>query len=64
MATKLITNPGEELNKAILNKVDKVLSNMDSPYAVKINIEAEVGCSPIIGYEIKERIIVKDNEDK
>lgn len=52
----------EELNKAIVDKVEKVLANTDCPTDVKIMIEAKVGTAPLINYQIEEFIVVEEGE--
>lgn len=59
-----INNPGKELNKAIVNKVDKILSNTDCPRTVDIHIQATVGGAPFIEYKITELIGNSEYEDK
>ena len=59
-----IKTRGEELNKAIVDKVESILTNTNCPTEVKIEIEAKVGVAPYIKYQIEEFIVVEDSEDK
>lgn len=57
-----IKTRGEELNKAIVDKVENILANANCPTEVKIEIEAKVGVAPYIKYQIEEFIVVEDSE--
>jgi hypothetical protein len=57
-----IKTRGEELNKAIVDKVNSILANTNCPTEVKIEIEAKVGVAPHIKYQIEEFIVVEDSE--
>ena len=69
-----IRNGKEELNKAIVNKVDKILSNMDHGTYLYISITGSEGEIPHITYKIEENIVpdgyvepgieIKQREDK
>lgn len=57
-----IKTRGEELNKAIVDKVENILANANCPTEVKIEIEAKVGVAPYIKYQIEEFIVVENSE--
>ena len=57
-----IKTRGNELNKAIVDKVENILANTNCPTEVKIEIEAKVGVAPYIKYQIEEFIVVEDSE--
>ena len=57
-----IKTRGDELNKAIVDKVENILANTNCPTEVKIEIEAKVGVAPYIKYQIEEFIVVEDSE--
>lgn len=57
-----LTTRGNELNKAIVDKVNSILANTNCPTEVKIEIEAKVGVAPYIKYQIEEFIVVEDSE--
>lgn len=47
----------ESMNKAIVDKVESVLSNADYIQSINISIKGEVGEVPIIDYRITECIV-------
>ena len=54
------TNNAKELNKAIVDKVEKILSNMDHGTSIYISIYANAGEIPNIIYKIEENIVPDD----
>ena len=54
------TNNAKELNKAIVDKVEKILSNMDHGTSLYINIHASFDEIPSIYYRIEENIVPDD----
>lgn len=54
----------ENLNQAIVNKVDSVLSNTDCIDSIYITIEGNRGEVPTITYKIRELIVPDDCEGK
>lgn len=54
----------ENLNQAIVNKVDSVLNNAEHLDSVYITIEGNRGEVPTITYRIKELIVPEDCEGK
>ena len=54
----------ENLNQAIVNKVDSILSNADCIDSVYITIEGNRGEIPTITYKIRELIVPEDCEGK
>lgn len=57
-------NKAENLNQAIVNKVDSILNNAEHIESVYITVEGNVGEIPTITYRIKESIIPDDCEGK
>lgn len=55
-----MSEAGKRLNEAIVDKVKKVLDNMESPQNLYIRIEANVGEVPTINYRVTENIIPKE----
>ena len=55
-----IKTRGEELNKAIVDKVEDILANTNCPTEVKIEIEAKVGVAPYIKYQIRFHQVYHD----
>lgn len=53
----------ENLNQAIVNKVDSVIANTDFIDSVFITIEGNRGEVPTITYKINELIVPDDCED-
>lgn len=51
----------DDLNKAIIRKLDKVLNNTEIVTDMKITIQGHRGEAPMITYEISE-LIVTDKE--
>lgn len=60
MANKL-TN-AEKMNKAILDKVERILNNIEYGRSVRIVINAEMGSLPDVDYRVTE-IVNWDRED-
>ena len=58
------TEKGLKQNKAIVDKVERILVNTDCPTDIKITIQAKVGEAPYISYQIEEFIVVDDSEEK
>ena len=52
----------EKMNKAILEKVERILGNIEYGRAVRIVINAELGSLPDIEYRVTE-LINWDSED-
>ena len=59
-----MSESGKRLNDAIVQKVKKVLDNMDSTTSLYIRIDAEVGTIPTINYRITENIIPGEEESE
>ena len=57
-------NKAENLNQAIVNKVDSVLNNAEHLDSVYITIEGNRGEVPTITYKIRELIAPDDCEGK
>ena len=57
-------NKAENLNQAIVNKVDSVLNNAEHLDSVYITIEGNRGEVPTITYKIRELIVPDDCEGK
>ena len=57
-------NKAENLNQAIVNKVDSVLNNAEHLDSVYITIEGSRGEVPTITYKIRELIVPDDCEGK
>lgn len=55
-----MSEAGKRLNEAIVDKVKKVLDNMESPQSLYIRIETNVGEVPTINYRVTENIIPKE----
>ena len=53
----------EDMNRAILHKVEKILENIDRGQMLKIRISGEIGCSPVIEYEVSELIDIPVTDD-
>ena len=58
------TDKGLKQNKAITDKVERILANTDCPTDIKITIQAKVGEAPYITYQIEEFIVADDSEGK
>jgi hypothetical protein len=56
-----IFNEAENLNQAIVNKVDSILSNTKSIMSMEIVIKGDVCTCPTIRYDITERILFGDD---
>lgn len=54
----------ENLNQAIVNKVDSILNNAKHMESVYIMVEGNRGEVPTITYRIKELIVPEDCEGK
>ena len=54
----------ENLNQAIVNKVDSILTNADCIDSMYITIEGNRGEVPTITYKIRELIVPEDGEGK
>ena len=54
---------GKRLNDAIVNKVKKILDNMESTTSLSISVYGEVGEIPTIRYNITENIIPKEGAE-
>ena len=52
-----MANKVENLNQAIVNKVNSILSNTECIESVKIVIEGDICTCPTIRYDITERIL-------
>ena len=50
----------DNLNKAIVRKLDKVLDNTDFITDMKITIQGHRGEAPMITYEISELIVTEE----
>lgn len=50
----------DNLNKAIVKKVEKVLDNTDFITDMKITIQGHRGEAPMISYEISELIVTEE----
>ena len=50
----------DNLNKAIIRKLDKVLNNTDVVTDLKITIQGHRGEAPMITYEISEFIVTEE----
>ena len=57
-------NKAENLNQAIVKKVDSVLNNAEHLDSVYITIEGNRGEVPAITYKIRELIVPDDCEGK
>ena len=53
----------EEMNKAIVSKVERVLNNIEYGRSFRMTITADIGCLPEIKYQVDE-VIDWDSEDK
>ena len=58
-----MANKAEDLNKAIVNKVESILENTDFIDTVRIVIEGNRGEVPSITYCIKEFITPEEGDD-
>lgn len=54
------TEKGLKQDKAIVDKVERILANADCPTDIKITIQAKVGEAPYISYRIEEFIVPDD----
>ena len=53
----------QEMNAAIVKKVERILNNTDQIRDMKIEITGSLGTAPSIKYEISE-FIISESEDK
>ena len=58
-----MANKAENLNQAIVNKVNSILANTDHVDGIYITIEGNRGEIPTITYKIRELIVPDDYED-
>lgn len=59
-----MTRENPKINKAIVDKVSRVLNEADNIQRVHIYIDGEAGCVPTIRYDITEIIkVTEDAED-
>lgn len=59
-----MANKAENLNQAIVNKVDSILANADYLDSIYITIEGNRGEVPTITYKIRELIVPEEGEGK
>ena len=59
-----MANKAENLNQAIVNKVDSILANADYLDSIYITIEGNRGEVPTITYKIRELIVPEESEGK
>lgn len=59
-----MANKAEDLNQAIVNKLDSILANTDCVDGIYITIEGNRGEVPTITYKIKELIVPEEGEGK
>ena len=52
----------EEMNRAILKKVERVLNNIEYGRSFRMTIKADIGNLPEINYQVDE-VVVWDSED-
>lgn len=52
----------EEMNKAILKKVERVLNNIEYGRSFRMTIKADIGNLPEINYQVDE-VVAWDSED-
>ena len=57
------TTNAEKMNKAILDKVERILNNIEYGKSVRIVINAELGSLPDVDYRVTE-LINWDSEDQ
>ncbi len=59
-----MANKAENLNQAIVNKLDSILKNTDCVDGLYITIEGNRGEVPAITYKIRELIIPEEDKGK
>jgi hypothetical protein len=59
-----MTKKAENLNQAIVNKLDSILKNTDCVDGIYITIEGNRGEVPTITYKIRELIIPEEDKGK
>lgn len=59
-----MANKAENLNQAIVNKVNSVLVNTEHVDSIYMTIEGNRGETPTITYKIRELIVPDDYEDQ
>ena len=52
----------EEMNRAILKKVERVLNNIEYGRSIRMTIRADIGNLPEINYQVDE-VVAWDSED-
>lgn len=52
----------EEMNRAILKKVERVLNNIEYGRSFRMTIKADIGSLPEINYQVDE-VVAWDSED-
>ena len=58
-----MSNKADNLNKAIVRKLDKVLDTTDCITDLKITIHGHRGEAPMITYEISEFIVTEEETE-